>query len=217
MRFYYFLILLILGSTNATAQRVFAEGTIKYDVSIDPPANQEGLVQYKGSYTIITKGPFVKETLTLENGYATTLLYNYRDSTVYSLKKLGNKNYAIQLDLKSMQNRRKKYEGYTLNPLKTTKEIDGIVANEAIVTYKNGNTSTIAYNNSTAPGHIVFDNYPGIQYLLLLFTNYNDDGTAIHFSAKKIDEEPVENAVFRIPSNYKIISNAEYLQFTGGR
>ena len=93
---------------NAIAQRAFTEGTINYDISIDPPANQEGLVQYKGSYSIVVKGPLVKETLTLENGYVTTLLYNYRDSTAYSLKKLSNKNYAIQLDLKTMQNRRKK-------------------------------------------------------------------------------------------------------------
>ena len=217
MRFYTCLISFLLLFNNANAQRAFTEGTINYDISIDPPANQEGLVQYKGSYSIVVKGPFVKETLTLENGYVTTLLYNYRDSTAYSLKKLSNKNYAIQLDLKTMQNRRKKYEGYTLKQLKATKEIAGQTVNEAIVTYKNGNTSTIAYNIDLAPGQVIFDNYPGIQYLLLSFTNYNDDGTAIHFTAKSIDETPVESAVFRIPSGYKIISNAEYLQFTGSR
>lgn len=217
MRFYTCLISFLLLFNNANAQRAFAEGTINYDISIDPPANQEGLVQYKGSYSIVVKGPFVKETLTLENGYVTTLLYNYRDSTAYSLKKLSNKNYAIQLDLKTMQNRRKKYEGYTLKQLKATKEIAGQTVNEAIVTYKNGNTSTIAYNIDLAPGQVIFDNYPGIQYMLLSFTNYNDDGTAIHFTAKSIDETPVESAVFRIPSGYKIISNAEYLQFTGSR
>lgn len=217
MRLYICLISFLMLFNNAIAQRAFTEGTINYDISIDPPANQEGLVQYKGSYSIVVKGPLVKETLTLENGYVTTLLYNYRDSTAYSLKKLSNKNYAIQLDLKTMQNRRKKYDGYTLKQLKGTKEIAGQIVNEAIVTYKNGNTSTIAYNSDLTPGQIVFDNYPGIQYLLLSFTNYNDDGTAIHFTAKSIDETPVESAVFRISSSYKIISNAEYLQFTGSR
>lgn len=217
MRFNIYLILILLLANNAYAQHVLAEGTINYDISIDPPANQEGLLQYKGTYTIVVKGFSVKETLTLENGYVTTLLYNYRDSTAYSLKKLSNKNYAIQLDLKTMQNRRKKYEGYTVTQLKGSKQIAGNTVNEAIVTYKNGITSTIAYNSNLAPGNIVFDNYPGIQYILLSFTNYNDDGTAIHFTAKSIDETPVENAVFRIPSSYKIISNAEYLQFTRSR
>lgn len=217
MRLYICLISFLMLFNNVIAQRAFTEGTINYDISIDPPANQEGLVQYKGSYSIVVKGPLVKETLTLENGYVTTLLYNYRDSTAYSLKKLSNKNYAIQLDMKTMQNRRKKYDGYTLKHLKGTKEIAGQTVNEAIVTYKNGNTSTIAYNSDLTPGQIVFDNYPRIQYLLLSFTNYNDDGTAIHFTAKSIDETPVESAVFRIPSSYKIISNAEYLQFTGSR
>lgn len=202
---------------NATAQHAFTEGTINYDISIDPPANQEGLIQYKGHYTIVVKGSFVKETLILENGYSMTLLYNYTDSTVYSLKKLGNKSYAIQLDIKNLQSRRKKYDGYTLKDLKGTKEIAGLTVNEAIVTYKNGNTSTIAYSKDWTPGNIVFDNYPGIANVLLSFKNYNDDGTAISFSAKKISAEPVENSVFRVPSGYKIISNAEYQQLTGGR
>ncbi len=206
---------LTLICLNAYAQRTFNEGVINYDISIDPPANQEGLLQYKGSYDIIVKGSKVKETLILENGYTMTLLYNYADSTVYSLKKLGNKQYAIQLDLKNMQNRRKKYEGYTLKDLKGTKEIAGTTVNEAIVTYKNGNTSTIAYSKDWSPGNIVFDNYPGIEYVLFSFKNFNDDGTAIRFSAKNISAEPVENSVFRIPSGYKIISNAEYQQLTG--
>lgn len=215
MRLTFYILSFLIASLNAVAQRPFAEGKIEYSIAIDPPANQEGIVQYKGNYVIITKGQLVKETLELENGYTTTLLYNYKDSTVYSLKKLGSKNFAIQLDMKTLQNRRRKYEGYTIKDLKGTKEIAGTTVNEMIVTYKNGNTSTIAYSKDWTPGQIVFDNYPGIGFLLFSFTNYNDDGTAIHFVAKSISAEPMENAVFRIPSGYKIISNAEYQQLTG--
>lgn len=217
MRLTFYILSFLFISFNTIAQRPFTEGKIEYSIAIDPPANQEGILQYKGNYTIIVKGPLVKETLELENGYTTTLQYNYKDSTVYSFKKLGNKNFAIQLDLKTLQNRRKKYEGYTTKDLKGTKEIAGTTVNEMIVTYKNGNTGTIAYSKDWTPGQIVFDNYPGIGFLLFSFTNYNDDGTAIRFVAKSISAEPMENAVFRIPSNYKLISNTEYQQLIGGR
>ncbi len=217
MRAFVFILGFILAGYHSLAQRPFTEGKIEYSIAIDPPANQEGLVQYKGTYNIVVKGPMVKETLELENGYTTTLLFNYQDSTVYSLKKLGTKNYAIQLDLKSMQNRRKKFEGYTLKDLKGNKEIAGTSVNEAIVTYKNGNTGTIAFSKDWTPGNIVFDNYPGIAYLLFSFTNYNDDGTLIRFTTKSINALPVENAVFRLPTGYKIITNAEYQQLTSGR
>lgn len=217
MRLFFYILSFVFVPVAVFAQQAFNEGSINYAISIDPPANHEGLVQYKGTYTIVAKGSMVRETLELENGYTATLQYNYKDSTVYSLKKLGNKLYAIQLDLKSLQSRRKKYEGFTLKDLKGTKEIAGTTVNEAIVTYKNGNNVTIAYSKDWTPGQIVFDNYPGIQHMLLSFTNYNDDGTAIRFSATKINAEPVESAVFRIPATYKIISNAEYQQLVGGR
>jgi hypothetical protein len=212
----HFLFILLLSShLTCYSQQVFSEGVITYDVTIDPPANQEGIVQYKGTYTIVAKGSIVKETLQLENGYQTALIFNHRDKTVYSLKKAGQKHVAIQLDWSQLQNKRQKYEGYSLKPLTDKKKIAGMDASHASIVYKNGTTSDVYYTNDWTAGNIVFDNYPGIEYLLLSFSNRHDDGLIIYFTARKIEAIPVDNADIRIPTHYKMISNSEYQEMTG--
>lgn len=211
------LLILILSAfcKFTLAQQVFSEGVIEYEITIDPPANQEGLLQYKGTYTITVKGTQVKEDIVLDNGYKSTLLYNYSTNSVHSLKKIGSKHIAIELDLLQLQKRRAKYEGYSIKEVKNDKEIAGVSAKASIITYKDGKATDIFYSEEWLNGYIVFDNFPGIKPLLLSFTNYNDDGTAIHFTAKKVNAAPVENAVFRIPTHYKIMSNSEYQQLSG--
>ncbi len=200
---------------NTYSQQIFSEGVLQYDVTIDPPANQEGVLQYKGLYTITVKGSVVKETLELDNGYQTSLLFNHRDKTVYSLKKVGQKNLAIQLDWNQLEAKRQKFEGYDFKPMADTKEIANINANHASIIYKNGSIADVYYSKEWTPGYIVFDNYPHVNNLLLSFSNKHDDGLTIYFSAKKIDARPIDNADLRIPAHYKIISNSEYQQMTG--
>ncbi|OSZ82333.1 hypothetical protein CAP35_03435 [Chitinophagaceae bacterium IBVUCB1] len=212
MRYILLILTTVFYCSSANAQQAFSEGIIQYDVAIDPPANQEGVVQYKGSYTIIVKGSMVKETLLLDNGYESSLLFNYREKKVYSLKKAGAKHTAIELGWEQIEKRRTKYYGFTLHPLADKKEIAGLQANHASIMYKNGTTADVYYTAQWTPGYIVFDNYPGIGYLLLSFNNKHDDGLTIYFTAKKVAALPVDNADVTIPAHYKIISNKEYEQ-----
>lgn len=212
MRYLILILFIATGICNASAQQVFSEGVLQYDVAIDPPANQEGVVQYKGTYTILVKGNTVKEILSLENGYESALLFNHREKKVYSLKKSGGKQLAIELDWEQIEKRRIKYTDFKLNQLADKKEIAGTQASHATVTYTNGNTVDVFYTNEWTSGNIVFDNYPDFKYLLLSFSNKHDDGLTIYFTARKIEAKPIDNAALRIPANYKIISNKEYEQ-----
>ena len=90
--------ILLFSSMYAQAQQVFSEGKLVYEVTIDPPANQEGLQQYKGTYTILVKNSQVKKELVLENGFVNTILSDVSNGVSYSLRKIGNNYYAVQID-----------------------------------------------------------------------------------------------------------------------
>jgi len=53
--------------------------------------------------------------------------------------------------------------------------------------------------------------------LPLAFDYKNDQGVVINFEATNIDENVVENAKFKVPAGYKIISNEEYKSMRSSR
>lgn len=212
MRYVYTLLTIVLSfyMPFCHAQEALTEGILVYQVTIDPPANQEGISQYSGTYTITIKGQQVKQALKLDNGFTTTMLYNYKEQTVYSLKKIGDKNLAIQLDMEQVNAKRNKYASFTLKELKEKKDIAGMSASAAIVNYSNGTSNDVWYTSNLVPSQTIFERFPNATFLPLRFKASNDDGLIINFNAEKITLQPVTDAEFRIPAQYKIISNAEY-------
>ena len=89
--------------------------------------------------------------------------------------------------------------------------IAGQQCQKATVTYKDGGTSSLYYTTAwTSPDPSLFDRFPGIKYMPLTFEYRNEEGITMHFAAERIESKPVESALFRVPPDYKIISNAEY-------
>lgn len=56
----------------------------------------------------------------------------------------------------------------------------------------------------------LFENFPSFAYLPLSFELKNEDGSVLHLELLKIEERPMDNSLFEIPKDYKIISDKEY-------
>jgi len=205
--------LLTLLFKRVEAQQPFVEGRIRYAVSIGPVSDSTGFTEHAGTYTLIIKGAQVRKELAMNTGYENVLLLNGTAGNAYSLVSNGGQRYAIQLTMQDMKERQKRYEGFTQKNLPGNMTIAGWPAEKAMITYKDGTASSLYYTSSwqvSDPG--IFDRFPGIKNVPLSFEYRNEEGITMHFQAEKLEAVPIESALFRMPADYKVISNAEYKQ-----
>jgi hypothetical protein len=191
------------------AQQIFSEGTLIYKVAIEPPANTEGLEQHTGTYTIIVKNNQLKKELKLDNGFVSTIITDISKNTSYSLRKIGNNFYAVQLD-ESAANNKKRFADFKVKEGIEKKKLAGYDGSRATVVYKDGSSADIFYVKDLKPVEFLLEWFPGIEGLPIAFERKNDDGMLMHFTAQSIATTPVESHIFKLPTEYKIISNEEY-------
>ena len=58
----------------------------------------------------------------------------------------------------------------------------------------------------------MYNRFPNIKVLPVKYEYTDDSGMIMHFKAEKVSPIPVENAAFRIPPDYKIITYSDYKQ-----
>jgi hypothetical protein len=195
----------------AMAQTPLVEGTIVYAVSIGPVASGAGFTEHAGTYTLTVKGASIRKELQMNSGYRNVIIQNTNTGIIYSLQPAGGQKYAIQLRAADVAEKLKPYEGFVQKEEEGPMTIAGQECRKATITYKDGSSSALYYTSAwTAPDNAMFDRFPGIKYIPLTFEYRNDEGITMHFAAEKMEAKPVESSLFRVPPDYKIISNAEY-------
>ena len=204
---------MILNSFYVKGQKQLVEGVIIYNVTIKSSGPAVNTAEYNGTYTITVKGKQMRKEMKMSNGYDDVVVYDNNTNTVFSLKIVSGKKYAIQLDNDDYMNKIKKFEGYTLNEEnEETKKIAGFNAHKATVKYSDGTSTDIYYTPEWTPANKwMIEHFPQIKYLPLSFA-YNENEMVMHFKADKIEIIPVESSLFRIPADYKVISYYEYRQ-----
>ncbi len=204
------LVLFSFVSLGLQAQKPFTEGTIVYNVNVESPDKD---IQTTGTYTFTIKGKQIRKELKMNNGYEDILICNSNAHTAYSLQKKADKKYAIQLDIDDIENKQNKYLGFKISGKGKDKKIAGYLAQKGQIAYNDGNTYVLYYSDELYPGdENMYDRFPGIKVMPLSFYYKDDKGMVMNFYAEKIKVEPIENVVFSIPSDYKIISHSEYMQ-----
>ena len=205
------LFVVLLGAgLNAWGQKPFMEGTIAYKVKLSTADNRF----FDGVFIFTIKGGRIKKELKLNNGYQYVLLINSANNTYYSLQTKNGKNYAIQLTLAEIEEAQQKYNGFVHKEDKNSgKIIAGYTTYKGDVTYADGSHCEIYSTPEWYPDKgFTYDRFPEAKFLPLSYTYKDEDGSGMQFEAEKISVLPVENSVFRVPSDYKIISNNEYKQ-----
>jgi len=206
-----FLILFLSFTYAAAAQQPFVEGRIKYSVNIGPVSDNAGYTEHAGTYTIIVKGNQIRKELDMNTGYQSIILINTNMNTAYSLQSHGGQRYAIQLSMDDLLKKQQAYQGFTQKDMTGKMTIASLPCEKTIITYKDGTTSVLYYTTAwLAPAMPMFDRFPGIQYVPLSFEYRNEEGITMHFQAEQLEASPIESALFRIPPDYKLISNEEY-------
>lgn len=192
------------------AQKPFTEGTIHYKVRVEAGAGKV----VDGSYTFTIKNGRLRKDIQLSNGYQDVLIVDCDHNTAYSLQTFNGKKYAIQLTVAELTGRQQKYAGYTLREDKNTgRIIAGLTANKGELTYPDGTHFQIYFSNEWyAEKGITYERFPDARFLPLSYAFVTESNITMYMEADKVTLAPVENSLFRVPGDYKIISNSEYKQ-----
>jgi hypothetical protein len=209
---YILLFTILLYSIHLNAQKLFVEGVIIYEVTFKTNDPLAGNTEYRGTYTITVKEKQVRKEMRMNNGYDDVVVYDNNSNTAFSLKTVYGKKYAIQLNPDDYMDTITKFGGFTISDEDETKKIAGVSARKAVLTYTDGSTCNLYYTSEWAPADkFMFEHFPQIKYLPIVFT-YTQNGIIMHFKATRIESEPVESSLFKIPPDYQIMSYAEYKQ-----
>lgn len=208
------LLLFLLLSLQTVAQQQLVEGELVYSVSIRKGGENEQFVK-SGTYTIFLKGSAIRKDLKLDNGYSNTIIINNSDGLAYSLKESRGNKFAIQLKQQEMLDREKPFQDFVLISEDNQSTIAGFKAERGTAKYKNGTRSELLYTKELSLNQpYLFSRLPGISVTPLFFEIVNEDGTTMRFEAEKIVAKPVESSLFKLPTDYKLISNEEYRQLS---
>ncbi len=199
----------------AHAQKPFVEGAIAYKVKLEATDNKV----YEGVYNFTFKGGRIRKELKLNNGYQDVLVINCTNNSAYSLQTRNGKKFAIQLNMAEIATRQKKFAGYTFNENRNIgKIIAGITVFKGEIVYPDGNRSVVYYTPDWYPDKsITFERFPDVRFMPLSFDYKDENGFIMHMEAEHVSVSPVENSVFNIPDDYRIISHQEYKQLSKGR
>lgn len=202
-------ILTLFTFLSARAQKVFNEGVIIYKVILASSDKE-----YTGTFTYSFKGDHVRKELKLNGGYQDVIIFDCGRNKVYSLQNTNNKKFAIELSMAEILERQQRFDGFLVkNEENTNKKIAGHATYKGTVTYKDGSATDVLYTKEwRSPLAISFDRFPNASFLPLSFSYKDDNGITMTFQAEKVELVPIENAMFRIPPDYKTISYSEYKQ-----
>lgn len=198
------------------AQKLLTEGIITYKITISgkvpTPANEPSVTETKsGTVTIRIKGDNIRQDLQLEDGYLHSQISNYATGKEIILQSINDLKYAIEINLKDKEQQNNTYYNAVLTSNKETKTIAGFNAVSTLLTYKNGTTlSLFIVPNYYIHYPAIFDRFPDLKAIPASYDLLMANGFTMHFELAALKEIPVENAAFRVPEGYRIISQKEY-------
>lgn len=204
----FLLLLLFFGHLHTYAQKPFSEGIIVYNVQLQG-ADQR---VYTGVYTFTVKGTQLKKELKLTNGYEDVIILNTAANQAFSLKNVNGTKYAIQLSMSDISKNQAPFVGFAVSDeINNNQNIAGNAAYKGVVTYKDGSRSDVIYTKDWFPVQTAtYDRFPDVRFLPLSFTYKDERGSIMQFEAVTVKAGPVENATFRIPTDYKVLPYEEY-------
>lgn len=192
-------------------QKPFTEGEIVYNVKLQAADGSA----YNGTYTFTIKGGLLKKELKLDNGYEEIILINNKTGNVHSLRDIKGTKYCIQMSMADFLKRQDKFIGYNISNEQTNGSIAGLSAYKANVSYKDGSVTNVYYTKDWFPVQpITYERFPDAKFLPLGYAYKNENGMALQLDVQSVNARPVENAIFRIPPEYKILTNDEFRQMS---
>ena len=195
----------------STAQKAISEGTITYDIMVQPKTGtSKGATSLNGAKTTVyLKGGLSRTEMTSALGTETTI-YNSTLGNGVILKEYSGQKLMITLTKENWAAINNKFSGLSFQNTSETKVIEGYNCKKAIAKVSDGSTISVYY----APDLITinkeysqaFKNLPGFPMEYELETAQR----ILKYSISKIDFGPLPVSKFDFPqSGYRVMTYDE--------
>ena len=202
-----FLLFIILSCSTFAQQRIIAECTITYSISV---SDTVGTVMQKvlkaSSKTVYIKGNESRVNLT-SPAFNQNVIYDKTDGTATILREFGSNKFITTLDNDEWSEENKQFEGLTIEPTDEHKLILGYNCTKAFLHLKDSSIYTVYYTPSIIPSVKEFEyQFKDIAGLVLSYEALGTKGEKVTYTATKVNLSPVPASVFMIPtSGYRVL------------
>lgn len=207
-----FILLALITTSISWGQQAFVEGEIVYRVSIRKVGETPNKSSNNGSLHIYVKGDAVRKELNFDGEFKSTLLFMGATKPSYTLRQIGNQNLAVQLDDRQLKKQALACVQMQMEILKNDRPNIAQFATEKVKLCCNNAapiniyfTRTWSINNKR-----IFEAFPMFGYLPVSFEMNEGNSKIIYFELEKIESRPLDNGIFRIPGDYRIMSLEEF-------
>lgn len=202
---------LLISEIGSYAQKTISEGTIMYDIFIQPKNSgakvNGGLAGAKS--TVYLKGSLSRTDMSSSLGTETTI-YNAKIGSAVILKEYSGQKLMITLTKENWLTSNKKFDGIIYQNTPETKVIDGYDCKRAVAKLNDGSIISVYYTNALAPinkeYNQAFKNLPGFP----LEYEFETEKLIIKYEFLSIDFGPLTSAKFDFPkSGYRVMTYDE--------
>ena len=205
-----FTTILISAFLFSNAQKTISEGTLIYDIDIQPLKKDAAASSLSGATeTIYLKGGLSRRDMVSNLGNEKTI-HDSKTGNAVILKEYSGQKLMITLTKPNWDARNKKNDGVVFNPTTETKEILGHPCIKATATLKDGSTMIVYYtkdlNVINKEYSVLFKNLDGLpmQY------EFETRKLKFTYTITKIDLNSLQVAKFEFPkSGYRVMTYEE--------
>jgi len=211
------LFVLAIVSQESFSQKIFSEGTLVYDVSIETGStSQSGNGLNGATHTVYLKGNNSRTDMASSLGREITI-FNSKSDNAIILKEFSGQKLMITLNKENWKAKNKMNSGLKFELTNESKIIAGYNTRKAIANSGDGKSFVVYYTPDLVPANKEYDatfvNLPGlpIEYEI------ESGKTKFKYSLSKISYEPVLVSQFDFPTTgYRIMTYEENQQLKKG-
>jgi len=205
------LVFLLVTSVVCYTQKTISEGTIIYDIFIQPKNSgakvNTGLAGAKS--TVYLKGSLSRTDMTSLLGTETTI-YNSKIGNAVILKEYSGQKLMITLTKENWLASNKKFEGITYQNTTETKVIQGYDCKRAVARLNDGSTISVYYTSALSAINKEYNQaFKSLSGFPLEY-EFETEKLIIKYQFSNIDFDPLPSAKFDFPkSGYRVMTYDE--------
>ncbi|MBC7722913.1 MAG: hypothetical protein H7068_12870 [Pedobacter sp.] len=201
-----YLLLLIMAFAIAlkpfAQQRVIAECTITYAISVDSTSTDNKLVE---SLKYATKTVYIKgnncRTDLISPAFTQSVFYNKAKASATILREFGSNKFITILDSFKWLLEHSEFDSMKTIITNDTRKIVGYDCKKALLQLKNGKVYELYFTSALLPSVREFEyEFKDIPGLVLAYEVQSKDGKKVFYTATKINLSPVSASRFDIPT-----------------
>jgi len=206
--------LLVFTHSSLTAQQKIDEGKVVYEITYpDMELDPQMAAMMPTESVVYFKGNMSRSEITMGMGISSTTIVNSKTNEVTSLNDMmGNKTATI---IDTDDQKKEKDDDYKVELVNETKEISGYKCKKAILKNTSGSLIELFYTENISASSQFSSQWKSLKGFPLEYV-IDVSGMNMKMTAKSITSEKVSDELFKIPPDYKLMSQEEFKKLLGG-